>query len=129
MSETVTLATVEAALHQLADAIEAIVEKPGSLTARTMLGDAVTKVTKLSAEAVKGGLAAAARERDLIARLQEAERRYQASETNLAAERVTRAAAQESVVAGEEAMAAMKLRLAAAQMALNKVPEPGMVPA
>lgn len=85
MGETVTLATVEAALHQLADAIEAIVEKPGSLTARTMLGDAVTKVTKLSAEAVKGGLAAAARERDLIARLQEAERRYQARQTELLA--------------------------------------------
>lgn len=129
MSETVTLTTVEAALHQLADAIQAIVEKPGSLTARTMLGDAVTKVAKLSAEAVKGALAAAARERDLIARLQEAERRYQALETNLAAERVTRAAAQESVVAGEEAMAAMKLRLAAALASRVTVHNPAAVPA
>lgn len=115
MGGAVTLAAVEAGFRELADAIGALTEKPNSLTARTMLGDAITKVTTMAASAVKGLDAALARERDLIARLQAAEARYQASEANLAVERVTRVAAQESVVAGEEAMAEMKLRLAKLQ--------------
>lgn len=114
MAETVTLAAVEAGFHELADAIEGCVQAPRSLAARTMLGAAVSAVAGQAARAVKGLDAAQARERDLIARLQEAEARYQARQTELLAQ-----LGEETLRANSAATHAEALRSAALMLLRN----------